>query len=210
MIKIGFATFLSECAMSVMMITGNFVFLERMGENGVAAFSIACYLFPVVFSMSNAVAQSAQPIISYNYGAHHTHRIMRALKIAMFTALICGVAVVALLTFGDRLIVGAFLSADEPAYAIACHGLPLFSLCAVFFSANVTFIGYYQSIEDAGLSTFYTLLRGIVFLVPSFLVLPHVFGDNGPWLAIPVAEMLTFIVIISVFACRWGKARRRH
>lgn len=205
MIKIGFATFLSEIAMSVMMITGNFVFLERMGENGVAAFSIACFLFPVVFSISNAVAQSAQPIISYNYGAHNEARVVSALKVAMLTAVICGITVATLITLGDRLIVGAFLSSDVPAYTLACQGLPLFALCAVFFSVNITFIGYYQSIEDAGLSTLYTLLRGIIFLVPAFMLLPYIFGDSGPWLAIPAAEILTFLVIITVFLCKRKK-----
>ncbi len=70
MVRIGFATFLTELAMSVMMLTGNYMFISMLGEEGVAAFAIACYLFPVVFSISNAVAQSAQPIISFNYGAH--------------------------------------------------------------------------------------------------------------------------------------------
>ena len=68
MVRIGFATFLTELAMSVMMLTGNYMFISMLGEEGVAAFAIACYLFPVVFSISNAVAQSAQPIISPNYG----------------------------------------------------------------------------------------------------------------------------------------------
>lgn len=202
MIKIGFATFLSELAMSVMMITGNLVFLQRMGENGVAAFSISCYLFPIVFSISNAVAQSAQPIISYNYGAHQPARIIRALKISLFTAVLCGLIVTAMLSLCDRYIVGAFLSSTEPAYALACHGLPLFATCAVFFAINISFIGYYQSIEDAGLSTLYTLLRGIIFLVPSFLLLPRLLGNNGAWLAIPMAEVLTSILIIAVSICR--------
>ena len=67
--KIGFPTFLSELAMGIMMFTGNLVFMRWLGEEGVAAYAIACYLFPVVFSISNAVAQSAQPVISFNYGA---------------------------------------------------------------------------------------------------------------------------------------------
>ncbi len=80
-VRIGFATFLTELAMSVMMLTGNYMFISMLGEEGVAAFAIACYLFPVVFSISNAVAQSAQPIISFNYGAHLLHRVSRALRI---------------------------------------------------------------------------------------------------------------------------------
>lgn len=199
MAKIGFATFLTEGAMGIMMFTGNYAFMKVQGENGVAAFSIACYLFPVVFSISNAVAQSAQPIISYNYGAHQSDRILMALKVAMLTAAICGLTVTVLLSFGNKLIVAAFLSPDEPAFALANHGLPLFSICAVFFAGNITFIGYFQSIEDAAISTFYTLLRGVIFLVPAFLILPRISVEDGPWLAIPVAEMLTFAVIMSVF-----------
>lgn len=48
-----------------MMFTGNYVFMDYLGEAGVAAFSIACYLFPVLFSLSNAIAQSAQPIMKF-------------------------------------------------------------------------------------------------------------------------------------------------
>ncbi len=83
MVRIGFATFLTELAMSVMMLTGNYMFISMLGEEGLAAFAIACYLFPVVFSISNAVAQSAQPIISFNYGAHLLHRVSRALRISV-------------------------------------------------------------------------------------------------------------------------------
>lgn len=61
---IGSSAFITEIAMSVMMFTGNYVFMKYYGDTGVAAFSIACYLFPLMFMMSNAVAQSAQPIIT--------------------------------------------------------------------------------------------------------------------------------------------------
>ena len=196
MVKIGFATLLTEIAMSVMMITGNYVFIRAMGENGVAAFSIACYLFPVIFSMSNAVAQSAQPIISYNYGAHNNARIREALKISLITGTLSGGTVTIGLWLGAKLIVAAFLSPQELAYALAVHGIPMFAICAIFFAVNITFIGYYQSIEAVGKSILYTFLRGIVFLIPAFLLLPMVFGNNGAWLAIPAAEILTFIVIL--------------
>ena len=199
MAKLGFATFLTELAMGVMMFTGNYEFMKIQGETGVAAYSIACYLFPVVFSIANAVAQSAQPIISYNYGAHQRDRITHALKIALFTAIICGFVVTSGLCIGVKPIVGAFLSPSEPAYDIAVHGLPLFATCAIFFAVNITFIGYYQSIESAWRSIFYTFLRGILFIVPAFLLLPSLFGNYGPWLAIPVAEALTLVVII----CRY-------
>lgn len=199
MAKIGFATFLTEVAMSVMMITGNFVFMKYLGENGVAAFAVACYLFPVVFSISNAVAQSAQPIISFNYGAHHPDRVHKTLNLALYTSIFCGILVMIGLCLGTKYIVNAFMSPTEPAFALAMHGLPLYAVCAIFFSVNITFIGYYQSIEDAVRSIIYTLLRGIIFVVPAFIFLPQLIGTNGLWLAIPTAEILTTAVIAIIF-----------
>lgn len=194
--KIGFATFLIEIAMSVTMLTGNFVFMSLQGEQGVAAFSIACYMFPLVFSIANAVAQSAQPIISFNYGAHQAGRVGRTLKVALFTAIICGTLITIGLWLGATPIVSAFLHPDEAAFGIATHGLPMFAICSIFFAINVTFIGYYQSIERAWQSILFTLLRGVVFLVPAFFILPRFLGNDGPWLAIPCAELLTMVVII--------------
>lgn len=205
MAKIGFATFLTEIAMSVMMLTGNYVFIGALGENGVAAFSIACYLFPVIFSMSNAVAQSAQPIISYNYGAGNMSRVAKSLKTSLVAALVCGIIVTAIVALGARPIIMMFLSPESGAFAIACNGLPLFALCGIFFALNISMIGYYQSLEQSTRATVFTLLRGIIFIVPLFLTLPHLLGTAGMWLAIPASELLTLIVIFIDFATRARK-----
>lgn len=196
MIKIGFATFLTELAMSIMMLTGNYMFISMLGEAGVAAFAIACYLFPLVFSISNAVAQSAQPIISYNYGAHNSQRVSQTLRVSLLTAVICGAIIAVGLWLGAPAVTGMFLSSDEPAYGLAIKGLPLFATCSVFFAVNIAFIGYYQSIERALASTLFTLLRGVILLVPSFILLPQLLGVPGLWLAIPSAELLTSAIII--------------
>ncbi|MFG6392071.1 MAG: polysaccharide biosynthesis C-terminal domain-containing protein, partial [Candidatus Amulumruptor sp.] len=164
MMRIGFATLLTELAIGVMMLTGNYMFISLLGEDGVAAYAIACYLFPVVFSISNAVAQSAQPIISYNYGARQAARVRQALRISLQTAVVCGILITGLLIIGAHTVVGLFLQSSSPAYGLAVDGLPYFATCAAFFAVNIAFIGYYQSIEKAGASTLYTLLRGIIFL----------------------------------------------
>lgn len=208
MIRIGFATFLTELAMSVMMLTGNYMFISLLDEEGVAAFAIACYLFPIVFSISNAIAQSAQPIISFNHGARLPQRVGRALHISLLTAVVCGISVTGCLWLGSPTIVRLFLDPQETAYGLAVEGLPLFALCAVFFAINIAFIGYYQSIEKAAVSTAYTLLRGVLFLVPSFLLLPRWIGVPGLWLAIPAAEFATSIVIGVIYVL--CKARRRR
>ena len=75
MTRSGFPSMLGELAMSTMLLTGNYIFIRELGEDGVAAFSVACYLYPVVFMIVNSVAESAQPIISCNYGAGNRYRV---------------------------------------------------------------------------------------------------------------------------------------
>ena len=199
MVRIGSATFVSEIAMGVTMVAGNYVFLSRLGEEGVAAFSVGCYLFPIIFSISNAVAQSAQPIISFNYGAGHSDRVKGALAVAMRSAIVCGALITAVMWMGAPFLSALFLPTDTEAYPIAASGLPLLGLCALFFAINITFIGYYQSIEKAVRSLVYTLLRGIVFVVPLFALLPGMIGDDGLWLAVPSAEFLTTLIILGAY-----------
>lgn len=62
------SAFLGEAMMSVFTFIGNILFMRMAGDDGVGVFSIACYYSPFVFMVGNSIAQSAQPIISYNYG----------------------------------------------------------------------------------------------------------------------------------------------
>ncbi len=194
-ICIGSSAFITEIAMSVMMLTGNYMFMKYYGETGVAAFSIACYLFPLMFMMSNAVAQSAQPIISYNYGAKALERVRKAFRLSIAVAALCGMIAFLSIALGARGIVSLFISPYCEAGRLAIYGLPVYSLCALFFAINISFIGYYQSIEKAAKAMLFTLMRGIIILVPMFCLLPAIFPGWGIWAAIPASEALTLIAI---------------
>lgn len=198
-LAIGSSAFVTEVAMSVMMFTGNYIFMRYYGDAGVAAFSIACYLFPLIFMMSNAVAQSTQPIISYNAGTGAEDRVAAAFSLSRIAALICGAVVTAGITLSAPAIVGMFIPVDSEAGAIAVSGLPVFAVCAVVFALNIAYIGYCQSVGRAMRAMIYTLLRGVVLMVPSFFVLSYLFPSWGMWGAIPSSELLTFVIIVVTF-----------
>lgn len=195
-ICIGSSAFVSEAAMSVMMIVGNYVFIKYYGDSDVAAFSIACYLFPVMFMMSNAVAQSAQPIISYNYGARAYGRVAATFRLSVKVAIVCGLISFGSIALGAHAIVSAFIDPDCGAGRLAVSGLPVYATCAVFFALNICFIGYFQSLERAGRAMVYTLLRGVVVLVPMFYIMPALFPGWGIWAAIPASEAITLAIIL--------------
>lgn len=203
--KIGSAAFITELTMSIMMFTGNYIFMRSFGENGVAAYAIACYLFPLIFMINNAVAQSAQPIISVNYGSGRATRVKQALRVSLKVAFLCGLIAFSSIALGAKFIVGLFISPDCEAGIIAIYGLPIFSVSAVFFALNIAFIGYYQSIEKGGLALALTLLRGVIFIVPLFFLMSTLFPSWGMWGAITASELLTLVVILIIFLKRHSR-----
>ena len=199
MIKLGSSAFISEASIACMMFLGNYVFIRHLGEDGVAAFSIACYFFPIIFMVYNAIAQSAQPIISYNFGAGQPERVRKTLHLAIRTALICGISFFILTALCCQDIVSLFIDRSYAAFDIAVNGLPYFEVGFIFFAVNMIGIGYYQSVERGQRATIITLLRGVVFMLIGFFALPPVLGIPGIWLAVPLAELLTTFYIFGIY-----------
>ena len=202
MCRLGSSAFLCEVAIACMMFVGNQVFIHYLKEDGVAAFSIACYFFPIIFMVYNAIAQSAQPIISYNFGLGYRKRVTEAVRIALLTAVLCGVVVTVVFVACPDFLVGLFIDKDNVAARIAIEGFPYFAIGFVCFIFNLTAVGYYQSVERARPATWFALLRGFIFLIPSFLIMPHMLGVEGIWLALPLSEIMTTIAIIMFYYYR--------
>lgn len=197
--KIGVSALLGEASMAVIMFMGNQVFMHYLGDDGVGAFGIACYYCPFIFMIGNAIAQSAQPIISFNFGRGQYGRVRETERLAVITAMICGVLVTSMFVFMPRTMVSLFISPDGSAARIAIAGLPLFGTAVIFYIFNLTAIGYFQSVEMVAPSITFALLRGFAFVVPAFLLMPLAFGTDGIWLALGVSEILTCANIIGYY-----------
>ena len=196
MIKLGFSVFLSEITISVMIISGNYVFMGYMGADGVAAYSVICYLFPIIFMVFNATVQSAQPIISYNYGCGQMKRSDNALRLSMLFTLAFAFSIMLLFICFTRSIVTLFIpDTASAAWGYAVAGLPLFATDYLFFGINIIIIGYYTSIERLRRAISLTVLRGILPVV-FFFTLPLLLDVNGIWLAVAAGDITTTVVIV--------------
>ncbi len=196
MIKLGFSVFLSEITISVMIISGNYVFMDYMGADGVAAYSVICYLFPIIFMVFNATVQSAQPIISYNYGCGQMKRSDNALRLSILFTLAFAFSIMLLFICFTRSIVTLFIpDTASAAWGYAVAGLPLFVTDYLFFGINIIIIGYYTSIERLRRAISLTVLRGILPVV-FFFTLPLLLDVNGIWLAVAAGDITTTVVIV--------------
>lgn len=207
--RIGSSALLTEATLATLMFVGNHVFMKYLGDNGVGAFGIVCYYIPFVFMVGNAIAQSAQPIISYNFGLGYRSRVAATERIALLTSVVSGGTIMTAFCVFPHILVGLFISPDNPAARIAIAGYPYFSASFIFFIFNLTVIGYYQSVERVRPVTVLALFRGFIFLIPSFIFLPKAMGTNGIWLALCLSEMLTIVVIIIMYGREMRKVSLR-
>lgn len=148
--------------------------------------------------IGNAIAQSVQPIISYNI-ENQPYRSTKAQRYAIYVAVAIGIGVTLAFTICPRLHVGLFLPLSTSSAQLAVEGLPLFGLGVTFFILNLAVIGYYQSTERSIPASILALLRGAFFIIPLFLLLPLWFGAQGIWLAMPASEVLTLFCAIALF-----------
>lgn len=204
--KIGSSSLFGELTLAVLFLVGNHVFMNYLGDAGVGAFGIACYYTPFFFMFGNAVVQSAQPIISYNYGISRWREIKEARRLLFATSLVIGVIVALLFIFIPELLVALFVDTRSSAGQIAIAGFPYIASGIIFFILNVAVTGYYQSIEKIKYATVVVFLRGFALLTPSFILLPRLLGTEGIWLAMPLAEIATTIVIGALFS--WQQIKR--
>lgn len=204
--KIGSSSLFGELTLAILFFVGNHVFMSHLGDAGVGAFGIACYYTPFFFMFGNAVVQSAQPIISYNYGISRWREIKEARGLLLATSLVIGVVVALLFIFIPELLVALFVDTTSSAGQIAIAGFPYIATGIIFFILNVAVTGYYQSIEKIKYATVLVFLRGFALLTPSFILLPKILGTEGIWLAMPLAEIATTFVIGALFS--WQQIKR--
>ena len=196
MIKLGISSCLSEVTIAVMAITGNYVFMRYLGADGVAAYSIICYLFPIIFMVFNAMVQSAQPIISYNYGCGQMDRSDKATRLSLAFGVIFALLITAFFSGFAGNIVSLFIpDRSSNAWQYAASGLPLFAMDYIFFGINIIAIGYYTSIERIRRAIVLTVLRGILPVI-YFFTLPQLYGVTGIWLSVAAGDCTTTIIIL--------------
>lgn len=212
MCRLGGASFIGQSTVIVMIICGNLVFSEQLGTDGVAAFSVCCYMFPLIYMIYTAVAQSAQPIISYNYAKNFGRQISEAFRISLVWGVGIGVVLVLGVVLFSAQISGLFLESGSEAYHIARVGLPLFAIGFIPFAINTVTIAYWQSIKEVRLAIILIILRGVVFMILFFWIMPIYFGGYGGWLAVPAAELSANFCLAAIFLyrrCRRARLRRQ-
>lgn len=197
MIYNGSSEGMSEMSAGIATMLFNLAMMKYLGETGVAAFTALNYVMFIGITIFLGVSDGILPIIGYNHGAGNASRIKKTLWLAIRTNLILGVLLFLTVSlFGQWLISLFFHTTDTRIIEIAVQGSVIYAFAFLLNGFNILSASYFTALANAKVSIIISLLRGLVFVSIGILVLPRLLGISGIWLAVPIAELLTFVVSV--------------
>ncbi|NLT11386.1 MAG: MATE family efflux transporter, partial [Clostridiaceae bacterium] len=141
------------------------------------------------------VAQGAQPIIGYNYGAGNFARVRKAYFAAVGFASVISVSIAVFVALKTSLVASLF-SNDAQQIALATVGMRKSFLLLPAAGFVVISSHYYQNIGRSVISLVLTVLRQALFLIPLYFILSHFWGLDGFFYSMPVSDALSLVLAV--------------
>ena len=209
-LALGVSPFIMQSTESLVNIAFNSSLRGFGGNPAVGAMTICSSVMQVFSMLFQGLAQGAQPIIGYNYGACNLDRVKKAFRLLFTCAVVFSTATWAVIELFPGFFVSLFN--DQPALVeIATWTLRVYVGCmfmmGIQFSCQQTFV----ALGEAKVSLFLALLRKIILLIPLIFILPHFFENKvlAVFLAEPVADFLAAATTGSIFLWRFPRILRR-
>lgn len=187
---IGFAQFAMQMAASVQQVILNNTLMSHGGDMALSAIGIVMSIATLLFMPVLGVAQGAQPLIGYNYGARLYQRVGDTWKMAVLagTAIVL-VGYLALQIWPEQM-VGMFSEGDTDLIAFTTHAMLVYMALIPLVGFQIVSTTYFQAVGKARQAAILSLSRQVLFFIPLLLVLPRYWGVEGVWRAAPIADAL--------------------
>ena len=201
--KPSFRHLISCCQLGVSAFVGviaivfNFLILGIAGNMGVAAYGVVANLSIVAFAIFNGLAQGAQPLISESYGKGQPTQVRKLLKWSLLVCLAVEALIQLIIWTSTDMLISIFNSENNVQLLNYAHtGLRLYFLGFIVAGINIVLVAYFSAVDEPKIAIVGSFLRGIVAIVICAVILAKLFGLNGIWISLLVAETVTFLTIL--------------
>lgn len=193
----GSSEFMSNISMNIVGMLYNIQLLNYNGENGVAAYGVMMYVSMIFSAAFMGYSIGTAPIISYHYGAENHTELKGLLKKSLIMLGIFGVGMVLSAEIFTVPLAKMFVGYDRILMNLTVSGFRIFSLSFIFMGFAIFSSGFFTALNDGLTSALISFLRTLIFQIAAVLLLPLLFGVDGIWYSIVVAEIMavTFSVI---------------
>ena len=148
----------------------------------------------ILLAVIIGIAQGAQPIIGFNYGAKQYERVRGIYRLALtWNLTVSGIGFLLFQLF-PRQIISVFGTGEPLYFEFAIRFLRIFLFMVTINGVQLQSSNFFAAIGKPVKGVILSLTRQVFFLVPLLLVLPFLFGIDGIMFAGPAADLAAFLV----------------
>ena len=190
----GSSELMSNISSSVVGMLYNIQLGRLAGENGIAAYGVLMYVQFVFIAIFIGYSIGVAPIIGYNYGAQNYAELKSMRKKSMLIMGVLGVILSAVAFCFAKPLAKIFVSYDAELLALTVRAFKIYAIHFLLCGFNIFASGFFTALNNGGVSAAISFLRTLVFQSAAVIIMPIIFGVNGIWWAVVVAEVCAFII----------------
>ena len=194
-LSVGISTFVRQIGVSVVAIAVNYQLSIYGGDLLIASYGIINKFISLFLMPMFGIAQGAQPLIGYNFGAGFIDRVKKTLKLSQVYCVIIGAIGFLGALLIPKLILSIFTSDVE---LISISVLPLRIIFSTLILVAISTVGstLFQATGKGKEAFFLNLLRQIILFLPLVFILPLFLGVNGIWFSFFIGEFITAVITL--------------
>ena len=190
----GSSEFVNETSMGITVLVFNIIIMSQLGSLGVAAFSIAQYTSTIALAFFLGIAQAIYPGISYNLGAGELKRLLQLRNLGIIVNFSFGLLVcLGLLLFRDH-VIKLFAKDNAELIRLSSEIVFFYSFSFILMGVNIAASMYFTGLNRPTPSAAIALTRSLIGVLIGLAILPLLLGQNGIWLSVSFAEILTLML----------------
>lgn len=209
-LALGLAPFIMQASESVIVVCFNSSLLKYGGDVAVGAMTILSSAMQFSMLPMQGLAQGAQPISSYNFGAGNVGRVKKTFFLLLASSLAYSVIVWALIMLFPQAFAMIF-SSDAALISYTRWALRIYCGAMCIFGAQIACQMTFISLGNAGASIVVAIMRKFVLLLPFIYILPQVMENQtmAVYMAEPVADVIAVSFTVILFYFQFKKALKK-
>lgn len=198
----GSSEFMSNVSMSVVGMLYNIQLLKYAGENGVAAYGVMMYVSMIFSAAFIGYSIGVAPVISYHNGAQNYKESKGLFRQSLIIIGIFGINMVLAAEITALPLSKIFVGYDAELLSLTVSGYRIFAVSFIFMGFAIFSSGFFTALNDGLTSALISFLRTLVFQTAAVMLLPLLWGIDGVWISIVVAEAMAVVISVVFLGIR--------
>ena len=190
----GSSEFMSNISMSFVGILYNTQLMKYAGENGVAVYGVMMYVSMIFSAAFIGYSIGTAPIIGYHDGARNYDELKGLLRKSLTMIGIFGIGMVISAELLAAPLSKIFVGYGAELMEMTVWGFRIFALSFAFMGFGIFVSSFFTALNDGVTSALISFLRTLLFQGSAIMILPSIWGINGIWLSVVVAEFVAVVL----------------